>query len=225
MLNSVQSLLRTPWTSLQTQAHKGYAVQPSAVAAGACNTSRTLHNCGTEQNQTSLALKLAYPHLRCLHLSETPVTHMRMSLPNRQKYRLPLTWASAGHVEQHRIEGTGEDFYYSIWQEEEGFPRLEEPTHTGHYMYAYMFNVPHAYRHTGQVRDKVLVFRSQHNFYATSKSIGAGIFWLYAGYEMDGCGGGDYHVSQGYGLVWNKAVITDWTLVAQRKPGSDWAIL
>lgn len=224
MLNSLQSLLRTPWTSLQSQVHKAYAVQRSAIAAGAPDTPRTAHSCPTEQNQSSLALKLAYPHLRCLHLSETPVTKMRTSLPNRQKYRLPLHWASAGHTEQHSIAGTGEDFYYSIWQEEE-FPRLEEPTHTDHYMYAYMFNVPRAYRHTGQVRDKVLVFRSDNNFYATTKAIGAGIFWLYAGYEMDGCCGCDFHLSQGYGLVWNKAIITDWTLVAQRKPGSDWAIL
>ena len=226
MLDSARFSLRTRWTRLLTQSRQPFSFETSAAAADAHNISRTVRHCSSEQYKTSSAFKLAYPRLRCLHLSETPVTRLRTSLPNREKYRVPLTWASAGFTEQHSIAGTGEDIFYSIWQEGE-FPRLEELTHTDHYQYAYMFNVPCAYRHTGHVRDKVLVFRSGKNFVKTNKALGAGIFWLYAGYEMDGCAGCDYHLSSGYGLVWNKAVITDWTLVARRKPdhGSNWAIL
>ncbi|KAL3133103.1 hypothetical protein ABBQ38_007002 [Trebouxia sp. C0009 RCD-2024] len=178
----------------------------------------------TRNNQTSMALKMAYPHLRCLHLSETPVLRIRKSLPSMQHYRAPLKWASAGHTEQHSIGGTGEDIFYSIWQES-CFPRLEELEQTDHYQYAYMFNAPRAYRHTGFVRDKVLAFRSSQNFDRTDRALGAGIFWLYAGYEMDGCAGCDYHLSQGYGLIWNKAIITDWTLVAKHEAGSEWATM
>jgi len=187
--------------------------------------SRTRRDCPIEQkNQTSLGFKLAHPQLRCLHLSETPVPRIHTSLPNRQKYRAPLSWASAGHPECHSIAGTGQDIYYSIWQEDQ-FPRLEELEHTDHYQYAYMFNAPRAYRHTGHVRDKVLVFHSDRDFYKTDKALGAGIFWLYAGYEMDGCAGCDFHLSKGYGLIWNKAIITEWTLVAKRKVDLHWAII
>ena len=186
---------------------------------------RPKRNYALEENLTSRALKVAYPHLRCLHLSETPVLRIRTSLPSIQKYRAPLRWASAGHTEQHSIGGTGEDIFYSIWQESH-FPRLEEePEHTDHYQYAYMFNAPRAYRHTGHVRDKVLAFQSNQNFDRTDRALGAGMFWLYAGYEMDGCSGCDFHLSQGYGLIWNKAIITDWTLVAKREAGSEWAII
>ena len=173
---------------------------------------------------TSLRFKLAYPQLGCLHLSETPVPRVHTSLPNRQDYRVPLSWASAGYRERHSFAGTGEDIYYSIWQEDQ-FPRLEELEHTDHYQYAYMFNAPRAYRHTGHVRDKVLVFNSHKNFWKTDTALGAGIFWLYAGYEMDGCAGCDYHLSEGYGLIWNKAIIADWTLVAKREAGLHWAII
>lgn len=177
-----------------------------------------------EQYLTSKSLKAAYPSLRCLHLSETPVQHVHASLPTREHYRAPLSWTSAGQTEQHSLYGTGKDLYYSIWQDSH-FPRLEEPTHTDHYQHAYMFNVPRAYRHTGHVRDKVLPFRSYSNFYKTDRALGAGIFWLYGGYEMDGCAGLDYHLSPGYGLVWNKALVTDWTLVAKRTADLDWAVL
>ena len=187
--------------------------------------SRTRHDCPMEQRtKTSSEFKLAYPQLRCLHLSETPVPRIHTSLPNRQKYRLPLSWASAGHLEHHSFAGNGQDIYYSIWQEDQ-FPRLEEPNYTDHYQYAYMFNAPRAYRHTGHVRDKLLAFQSHRNFWKTNKALGAGIFWLYAGYEMDGCAGCDYHLSEGYGLIWNKAIITDWTLVAKREVGSHWVVI
>ena len=217
--------------------------QQQAMAADAGNMLRTIHNYPSERHQTSATFKMAYPHLRCLHLSETPVPRVRTSLPNRQQYRVPLSWASAGYTEQHSFAGTGEDIFYSIWQEDQRkkgatallpaklapcrgqYPRLEELTHTDHYQFAYMFNAPRAYRHTGHVRDKVLVFRSDKNFNRTDKALGAGIFWLYAGYEMDGCAGCDYHLSDGYGLIWDKAIITDWTLVAKRDVGSDWAIM
>lgn len=226
MLSSVHFLLRTSWKRLQTQPNDAFSSEMSTAAGRARSNSRTIHNGPSEQNRTSSALRLVYPQLRCLHLSESPVTRLRTSMPNRDRYRVPLSWASAGFIEQHSFEGTGEDIFYSIWQEG-GFPRLEEPTHTDHYQYAYMFNVPRAYRHTGHVRDKVLVFRSAKNFSKTDKALGAGIFWLYAGYEMDGCAGCDYHLSSGYGLVWNKAIVTDWTLVAKRKHGhgSGWVIL
>lgn len=226
MIGSARFLLRTPWKRSQPQPCKAFSSNTPATAGGARSISSTTHNSLSEQNRESSAFKSAYPQLRCLHLSESPVTQLRTSLPNRDKYRVPLSWASAGFVEQHSFGGNGEDIFYSIWQAGE-FPRLEEPTHTDHYQYAYMFNVPRAYRHTGHVRDKVLVFRSDKNFIQTNKALGAGIFWLYAGYEMDGCAGCDYHLSSGYGLVWNKAIITDWTLVAKRKPGHglDWAIL
>lgn len=213
--------------------------QRQAIAADPGDMSRTIHNYPVEQHQTSATFKMAYPHLRCLHLSETPVSRVRTSLPNRQQYRVvPLSWASAGHTECHSVAGIGEDIYYSIWQEDQGrkgtkaplprrgqFPRLEELEYTEHYQYAYMFNAPRAYRHTGHVRDKVIVFRSDKIFDRTDKALGAGIFWLYAGYEMDGCAGCDFHLSKGYGLIWNKDIITDWTLVAKRDVGSDWAIM
>ena len=222
MLGSGHFLLRTSCKRLQAQT---YDACSSAAAGKARNISRTTRDGPSEQNRGSSAFKLAYPQLRCLHLSESPVM-LRTSMPNRNKYRAPLSWASAGFTEQHSFGGTGEDIFYSIWQRGE-FPRLEELEHTDHYQYAYMFNVPRAYRHTGHVRDKVLVFRSAKNFCKTDKALGAGIFWLYGGYEMDGCAGCDYHLSSGYGLVWNKAIVTDWTLVAKRKSGrgSDWAIL
>lgn len=224
MSNNVHFSSSTAWTRLLTQSRQAFSSERPAIAAGAHNSSRQERNCSSEQHKTSSAIKLAHPHLRCLHLSETPVTRLRTSLPSREQYRVPLSWASAGFIEQHSFGGTGEDIYYSIWQEGE-FPRfLEELEFTDHYQYAYIFNVPCAYRHTGYVWDKVLVFRSDKNFYKTSKALEAGIFWLYAGYEI--CAGCDYHLSSGYGLVWNKAVITAWTLVAKRKPDhrSQWTI-
>jgi len=136
-----------------------------------------------EENVPSVLL--VYPQLRCLHLSETPVPRIHTSLPNRQKYRVPLSWASAGHPERHSFAGTGQDIYYSIWQEDQ-FPRLEELEHTDNYQYAYMFNAPRAYRHTGTVREKVLVFHSHRNFWKTDKALGAGIFGCMLGMKWMG---------------------------------------
>ncbi len=82
-----------------------------------------------------------------------------------------------------------------------------------------MFNAARAYRHTGHVRDKVLTHK---NFWETDTALGAGIFWLYAGYEMNGCAGCDYHLSKGYGFIWNKARLK---LVAKREAGLHWAII
>lgn len=165
-------------------------------------------------HETALQLRRMYPHLRCLHLSKDLVPQPMYVKLDRRKYKYSILEAPPG-LARGAEGGTGRDIYYSIWQgNDRTFPRLEEGSHYG-VKWAYMFNVPCVRRQVYRTPDRVLTLKSRTTLIRAAALLGPRIFERYAGYEIDGFHGPDWHLSQGYGCVWDVSHIKDWTLVAE----------
>lgn len=155
----------------------------------------------------------SHPNLRCLDLSETPVTQPIFYRLDKRRYKHSITKASPGRRPREE-GGTGRDIWYSIVLNGRWFLRLKEELCSDYgYRYAYMFNVPFVTRHVASGKRPSTVIRMSTNkaIAKTSKALGKDIYSTYAGYEV-----GDImhnqrkksvrrilgvHLQEGYGVV------------------------
>lgn len=180
--------------------------------------------------EASQVLIEAHPNLRCLHLSARPVPEPILYRLDRRRYKHSIIKASPG---RRPLEegGTGKDIWYSIFLDGR-FTRLEEELQNDYESrFAYMFNIPFVKRHVSSGKRPSTVIRMSTNttLKRISEDLGKDIYDTYGGYEIGlitrerrrkgRTSFLDWHLQEGYGVVWNTAAIRDWTLVATLEGG------